>query len=58
MAVLVDRLGECLEENMAGVPIDVIERARDLLIGFEAEASAPAKPRRKATQQDQLSLFE
>ena len=44
--------------RLAGVPIDVIERARDLLIGFEAEASAPAKPRRKATQQDQLSLFE
>ena len=44
--------------RLAGVPIDVIERARDLLIGFEAEASAPAKPRRTATQQDQLSLFE
>jgi DNA mismatch repair protein MutS len=44
--------------RLAGVPIDVIERARDLLIGFEAEASVPAKPRRKATQQDQLSLFD
>jgi DNA mismatch repair protein MutS len=44
--------------RLAGIPADVIDRARDLLIGFEAEASAPAKPRRKAAPADQLSLFE
>jgi len=41
------------------VPTDVINRARDLLIGFEADSAAPqSKPRRKPAQQDQLSLFE
>ena len=44
--------------RLAGIPADVIERARDLLIGFESEASAPTKPRRKTVPADQLSLFE
>ncbi len=45
--------------RLAGVPAGVIDRARDLLTGFEADAAAPAaKPRRKPTQRDQLSLFE
>ncbi len=44
--------------RLAGIPADVIERARDLLIGFESDASAPAKPRRKTAPADQLSLFE
>jgi DNA mismatch repair protein MutS len=44
--------------RLAGVPGGVIERARDLLLGFEAEASAAEKPRRKAAPADQLSLFE
>jgi DNA mismatch repair protein MutS len=45
--------------RLAGVPTDVINRARDLLIGFEADSAAPqSKPRRKPAQQDQLSLFE
>ena len=44
--------------RLAGIPADVIDRARDLLIGFEAEASAPAKPRRKPAPANQLSLFE
>ncbi|NBX30235.1 DNA mismatch repair protein MutS, partial [bacterium] len=44
--------------RLAGIPTDVIDRARDLLIGFESEASAPAKPRRKTAPADQLSLFE
>jgi DNA mismatch repair protein MutS len=45
--------------RLAGVPAEVIDRARDLLIGFESDAAAPlAKPRRKPPQRDQLSLFE
>jgi len=45
--------------RLAGVPTDVIERARDLLIGFESDAAAePAKTRRKAVAQEQRSLFE
>jgi DNA mismatch repair protein MutS len=45
--------------RLAGVPTEVIDRARDLLIGFESDAAAPqAKPRRKPPQRDQLSLFE
>jgi len=45
--------------RLAGVPADVIERARDLLLGFEADLAAPAsKPRRKATTAEQRSLFE
>jgi len=45
--------------RLAGVPTDVINRARDLLTGFEADAAAPAaKPRRKAAESHQRSLFE
>jgi len=45
--------------RLAGVPGDVISRARDLLAGFEADAAAPAaKPRRKAAESHQRSLFE
>ena len=44
--------------RLAGVPGDVIDRARDLLLGFESDATAPAKSRRKPMPQDQLSLFE
>jgi DNA mismatch repair protein MutS len=46
--------------RLAGVPEQVIERARDLLLGFETGGMAgPAtvKPRRKAEPADQLSLF-
>jgi DNA mismatch repair protein MutS len=46
--------------RLAGVPEQVIERARDLLLGFEshgASGAPPAKPRRKADPADQLSLF-
>jgi DNA mismatch repair protein MutS len=45
--------------RLAGVPGAVINRARDLLAGFEADAAAPAaKPRRRSAPPDQLSLFE
>ena len=45
--------------RLAGVPGGVIDRARDLLLGFEADAAAPAaKPRRKAAATEQRSLFE
>jgi DNA mismatch repair protein MutS len=45
--------------RLAGVPTDVIDRARDLLLGFEADAATPAsKPRRKAATVEQRSLFE
>jgi len=44
--------------RLAGVPATVIDRARDLLLGFEADAAAPAKPRRRAAAADQRSLFE
>jgi len=45
--------------RLAGVPAAVIGRARDLLAGFEADAAAPAtKPRRKAPEPSQRSLFE
>jgi len=45
--------------RLAGVPAAVIGRARDLLAGFEADATAPAtKPRRKASEPNQRSLFE
>jgi len=45
--------------RLAGVPAAVIGRARDLLAGFEADATAPAtKPRRKAPEPSQRSLFE
>jgi DNA mismatch repair ATPase MutS len=46
--------------RLAGVPEQVIARARDLLLGFESGAAAgpsAAKPRRKAEPADQLSLF-
>jgi len=45
--------------RLAGVPGAVIDRARDLLLGFESDAAAPAsKPRRKAAAAEQRSLFE
>ena len=45
--------------RLAGVPGDVINRARDLLAGFEADAAAPpAKPRRKPAEPSQRTLFE
>ncbi len=45
--------------RLAGVPGSVIERARDLLLGFESDAAAPApKPRRKTAAAEQRSLFE
>jgi DNA mismatch repair protein MutS len=45
--------------RLAGVPGEVIERARDLLLEFETGGTvAPAKSRRKAEPADQLSLFE
>jgi DNA mismatch repair protein MutS len=45
--------------RLAGVPTDVIERARDLLLGFEADAATPApRPRRRAAAAEQRSLFE
>ena len=45
--------------RLAGVPTAVIERARDLLLGFEADASGQAaKPRRRTAATEQRSLFE
>jgi DNA mismatch repair protein MutS len=45
--------------RLAGVPVPVIERARDRLLAFEAGAPATSgKPRRKTTAADQRSLFE
>ncbi|MFM7184725.1 MAG: DNA mismatch repair protein MutS [Planctomycetota bacterium] len=44
--------------QLAGVPSDVISRARELLAGFEADAAPAAKPRRKPAPPDQLPLFE
>ncbi|MCX7412587.1 MAG: DNA mismatch repair protein MutS [Planctomycetia bacterium] len=45
--------------RLAGVPGEVIERARDLLLEFETGGTtAPTKSRRKAEPADQLSLFE
>jgi len=45
--------------RLAGVPGTVIERARDLLLGFESDAAGPApKPRRKPAPAEQRSLFE
>jgi DNA mismatch repair protein MutS len=45
--------------RLAGVPGAVLDRARDLLLGFESDAAAPAsKPRRKAAATEQRSLFE
>jgi DNA mismatch repair protein MutS len=44
--------------RLAGVPGGVIDRARDLLLGFEADAVPAAKPRRKAAATEQRPLFE
>jgi DNA mismatch repair protein MutS len=44
--------------RLAGVPADVIDRARDLLLGFETEAAQPAKPRRPRSAAAQRSLFD
>ncbi|MFM8633696.1 MAG: DNA mismatch repair protein MutS [Planctomycetia bacterium] len=45
--------------RLAGVPMGVIERARDLLLGFEsAGASASAKLRKKPSATGQPTLFE
>jgi DNA mismatch repair protein MutS len=45
--------------RLAGVPAGVIDRARDLLLGFESEAAAPVpRARRRATAAEQRSLFE
>ena len=47
--------------RMAGVPTPVIDRARDLLIGFEMAAgpgSTATKPRRRTDAGDQLPLFQ
>jgi DNA mismatch repair protein MutS len=45
--------------RLAGVPTDVINRARDLLAGFEADAAAPpVKSRRKPAEPNQRTLFE
>ena len=44
--------------RLAGVPADVVDRARDLLMELEAEGGPPAKQRRKAAPSDQLSLFD
>jgi DNA mismatch repair protein MutS len=44
--------------RLAGVPGDVIERARDLLLALESDAAAPARPRRRAHAADQKSLFD
>ncbi|MFM8578572.1 MAG: DNA mismatch repair protein MutS, partial [Planctomycetaceae bacterium] len=45
--------------KLAGVPAQVIERARDLLLGFENETPQVPKPRRRsAATADQKSLFD
>ena len=43
--------------RLAGVPADVIGRARDLLLALESEAAA-SKPRRRPPPRDQLPLFD
>ncbi|MFM8892899.1 MAG: DNA mismatch repair protein MutS, partial [Planctomycetia bacterium] len=47
--------------RLAGVPDTVIERARDLLLGFETAGTpapgASVRPRRRADPADQMSLF-
>ncbi len=46
--------------RLAGVPEQVVARARDLLLGFESGGTAgpsAVKPRRRAEPADQLSLF-
>jgi len=44
--------------RLAGVPVKVIERARDLLLALESDAAAAPKPRRKPAASEQKSLFE
>jgi DNA mismatch repair protein MutS len=45
--------------RLAGVPTTVIERARDLLLGFESAGATPtAKPRAKKPAAEQPTLFE
>jgi DNA mismatch repair protein MutS len=45
--------------RLAGVPTTVIERARDLLLGFESAGATPsAKPRGKKPTAEQPTLFE
>jgi len=44
--------------RLAGVPAAVIERARDLLLGFESTAAAPQKPRKKPAATEQPTLFQ
>jgi DNA mismatch repair protein MutS len=44
--------------RLAGVPAGVIDRARDLLLGFESDAAPAPKTRRKAAAAEQRSLFE
>jgi len=45
--------------RLAGVPTDVVDRAGDLLLGFESAGTAPAaKPRRKPAPAEQRSLFD
>jgi DNA mismatch repair protein MutS len=43
--------------RLAGVPAAVIERARDLLLGFESAGGSPAKPRKRVAS-EQPTLFE
>ncbi len=44
--------------RLAGVPVKVIERARDLLLALESDVAAAPKPRRKPAATEQKSLFE
>jgi DNA mismatch repair protein MutS len=45
--------------RLAGVPAAVIDRARDLLLGFESAGTAAAKTRKKASlTAEQPTLFE
>jgi DNA mismatch repair protein MutS len=44
--------------RLAGVPTAVIERARDLLLGFESAGATAAKPRAKKPAAEQPTLFE
>ena len=45
--------------RLAGVPSTVIERARDLLLGFESAGAHPSvKPRSKKPTAEQPTLFE
>jgi DNA mismatch repair protein MutS len=44
--------------RLAGVPTAVIERARDLLLGFESAGATAAKPRARKQAAEQPTLFE